>query len=888
MKMSNWKERLLVKLLLVLLVLLVLLACHAGKKHAINCTTDVDPLPLSHEFSQPGDLLIGGVASQVFLVHETPSFEKQPTNVLIKEPLSETKNYQHILALAFAIKEINENSHLLPNITWGFLILNSYFNARMTNKAILSLLSTQRQFVPNYKCDILKNLIAVIGGLDSETSVNMATIIDNCKMPQLTYGSFSPLQDGGPQFSSLYQMVPKEVYQYMGVIRLLQYFSWKWIGVLAVDNERGERFLRTIVPLMSKEFICSAFTLRLPKLTYLDDLTDSILRQAVTFRVVLDDKVRVCFVYSEHPSSFVLRLLLFLVPMISYPPLHKVWIATSQWDFESMSFQRMWDIESFHGSLSFAVHSKQLPRFQIFLRAIKPSWAKGDGFIQNFWEQAFSCSLTVSNIHGDSKNICTGEEKLETLPGILFEMDMTGHSYNVYNAVCAVAHALKIMHRPRSNHRQLTQGEQKVVQNVQSWQLHRFLRNITFNNSAGDTVHFNENGELKTGFDVTNWVTFPNGSFIRKRVGRLEPWAPSGKELTIHDKKITWHRTFNQVVPLSICNDNCHPGYSRRKKEKEKFCCYDCVPCPEGMISAKKDMDSCIKCPQDHYSSLHRDYCVPKVIIFLSYEEPLGTLLATLAISFFLVTVLVLGIFVKHRKSPIVKANNRSLTYILLIALAHCFLSSLLFIGQPGKVTCLLRQMTFGVIFSVAISSVLAKTLTVILAFMSAKPGSRMRPLVGKKLAWSVVLSCSLVQVGICVLWLKISPPFPAMDMRSVNENITLECNEGSAVLFYLVLGYMGFLATVSLIVAFLARKLPDSFNEAKFITFSMLLFCSVWLSFIPAYMSTKGKSTVAVEIFSILVSAAGLLACIFSPKCYIIVLRPELNNRGLLINRNK
>lgn len=68
-----------------------------------------------------------------------------------------------------------------------------------------------------------------------------------------------------------------------------------------------------------------------------------------------------------------------------------------------------------------------------------------------------------------------------------------------------------------------------------------------FNNSAGDTLTFHENGEMKTGFDVTNWVTFTNGSFARVKVGRLDPWAPAGEELTLREDQIVWHKTFSQV-----------------------------------------------------------------------------------------------------------------------------------------------------------------------------------------------------------------------------------------------------------------------------------------------------------------------------------------------------
>ncbi|XP_062992823.1 vomeronasal type-2 receptor 26-like [Elgaria multicarinata webbii] len=560
---------------------------------------------------------------------------------------------------------------------------------------------------------------------------------------------------------------------------------------------------------------------------------------------------------------------------------NKVWIMTTYWDFTASNQLRNHDVQFFHGMLSFAVHSKEPLGFKQFLQNINPSWTKQDGFIQDFWEKVFNCSLKNAGISEVTKKECSEEEKLEALPGPFFEMKMSGHSYSIYNAVHAVAYALHSMYESNSKHKSRLATQRPEPRNLLAWQ------GILFNNSAGETVQFDVNEEVVTSFDVINWLTFPNQSLVRVKVGSFSPQAPPGKQLTIQDDSIVWPRKFNQVLPISVCNDNCQPGYIRKKKEGEPFCCYDCSPCPEGMISDQKDIDSCVKCPEEQHANVNQDHCIPKIISYLSYEEPLGIALALFAITFALTTALVLGTFLKHQDTPIVKANNQDLTYILLISLLLCFLCSLLFIGEPKKITCLLRQTAFGIIFSVAFSALLAKNIIVVLAFMAIKPGSILKKWVRKRVAYLIIISCSFLQAGLCMVWLGTFPPFPDMDMHSLNGEIIAECNEGSVFMFYSVMGYMGFLAIVIFTVASLARKLPDIFNEAKFITFSMLAFCSVWLSFVPAYLSTKGKYLVAMEIFCILTSSAALLGCIFFPKCYIILLRPDLNIRQQIVLGN-
>lgn len=109
-----------------------------------------------------------------------------------------------------------------------------------------------------------------------------------------------------------------------------------------------------------------------------------------------------------------------------------------------------------------------------------------------------------------------------------------------------------------------------------------------------------------------------------------------------------------------------------------------------------------------------------------------------------------------------------------------------------------------------------------------------------------------------------------------IHDHIISVCNKGSVLAFYCVLGYMHSVEASSFTVAFLARNLGDAFNEIKLLTFSMLLFCSVWISFLPVYHTIKCKSMVAVEVSVSWTLVKDYFFCFLVSRCYIILLRPQ------------
>nr|XP_051687047.1 vomeronasal type-2 receptor 116-like [Oryctolagus cuniculus] len=828
---------------------------------------------LKPSINQDGDLILGGF---LHLYYPEPESKKVQMSFL-HGPQYKTvvswwlwKNYQYVLAFFFAIQEINKDSQLLPNLTLGFKFFNAFASEQYTLLSIVYWLIGINVPFPNYTCHTQGRHIAVIAGTTSALSVEFGTLLELYKNPQLTYGPFDPMLNDKDQFPSLYQMATSDSSLGHGMIYLLLHFGWTWVVLFVSDDMKGEQFLQYFEAAMLKKGICVAFTVKLPvtkKLCGYSDLTfmSSIRVSSANVHILYGD---------------VSGLISVDISVQSFVTVGKVWIMTSKWDLVMSETNHM--LHFLHGGFSFSPHKEEIPGLKHFVKTANPSHYPEDFYFSKLWLFHLHCSLEGSFCgHIGS---CPPNTSLEFLPGHIDLLTISDSSYLVYNAVYTVAH---VLHKMILEKVEMGSPGEAIQPMILPWQLHQFLRKIQFTNSAGDKVSFHETRNHMAHYDIQSVVNFPSGLRLLTKIGEFSSKSPHEQSLLFNEEMIEWPVTF-KVTPQSVCSQSCGPGFRKMSQEGRPICCYTCVLCPEKEIANQTDAKQCIPCEDHEYPNQDRSRCLPKLMTFLAFEESLGMALACMALCFSVLTAAVLWVFVKHQDTPIIKANNRPLSYILLITLLLCFLCSLLFLGRPNTATCLLRQIAFGLVSTVAVSTGLAKTITVILAFKVTKPGRPVRRLLISGVSNSVIPICFLLQLILCSIWLGTSPPFIELDTHSEPGHIILVCNKGSVTAFYCVLGYLGSLALASFTVAFLARNLPDTFNEAKFLTFSMLVFCSVWVTFLPVYHSTKGKVMVAVEVFSILASSAGLLGCIFVPKCYVILIRPEMNSLKGLKDKGK
>ncbi|XP_058242953.1 extracellular calcium-sensing receptor-like [Hemibagrus wyckioides] len=766
--------------------------------------------------------------------------------------------------MLFAIEEINNRTDILPGVKLGYRIYDSCGSVEITTRASLSLINVNEKNSSEMSCSKPDTVQAIIGQTSSSPSIAMSATVGPLHIPVVSHFATCACLSDRKKYPSFFRTVPSDYYQSRALAKLVKHFGWTWVGAICSNNDYGNNGINEFIIAAKEKGICVEYS----KAFFRTDPREKILK-IVDIIKSSASKVIVAFVSFSDLGVLLNEMALQNVTGFQ-------WIGSESWISDMNTANTEWQ-HILEGSMGFAMPKAQIKGLGEFLTKLNP--ASDAAIFKELWETIFDCKLpTQENVQ--IKQMCKGNESLSQVQNLYTDVSELRVANNVYKAIYAVAYALHNTYGCSK----LESGKDGLIAcaNItdnKPWQVVNELKKLHFTSTTGEEVYFDENGDPAARYELLNWQQDKDGKAVSVKVGFYDGSLVEHRQLSFNNNSITWAHN-KQEVPVSVCSPSCFPGFRKAVQKGRPICCFDCIPCAEGEISNITDSITCTKCPPELWSNEKKDTCVLKLVEFLSYEEIMGIILVLFSLLGVVFTICIAVLFFKHKDTPIVRANNSELSFLLLFALFLCFLCSLTFIGQPSEWSCMLRHTAFGITFVLCISCVLLKTVVVLMAFRATLPGSNVMKWFGPLQQRLSVLAFTLVQVIICVFWLRMSPPFPYKNMNNYKEKIILECHVGSVIGFWAVLGYIGLLALLCFILAFLARKLPDNFNEAKFITFSILIFCAVWITFIPAYVSTPGKFTVAVEIFAILASSFGLLFCIFVPKCYIIILKPEKNTK--------
>ncbi|XP_027699607.1 taste receptor type 1 member 1 [Vombatus ursinus] len=804
----------------------------------ISCLFSCQEMETPSDFKMPGDHVIAGL----FAIHSVLEVRGRPEVTLCERSKTFNAHGYHLFqAMRYAIEEINNSSSLLPNITLGYELYD-ICSKSASLYATLSILSQPRGNhikIPENFFSYYPKAVAVIGPSSSEQTAISASLLSTFLIPQISYGATSTTLSEKKEYPSFLRTIPSDKYQVQTIVMLLKKFEWSWISVIGSDNDYGLQGVQMLEDLVTEEEICIAQKDVVPISAQAED---SIMQNMVLSLIKLGAKVVIVFCTRNQAHVFFKAVVLGNVT-------DRVWLATEDWSISSYITQ-VSGISRIGTVIGVAIPQRQIPGLKEF-------------------EEAYTQAKKTSESSADPAQ--DGDHQICN-QHLFFTTDMNNElsafsmssAYNVYAAVYAVAHGLHQLLGCSSG--VCTTGK------IYPWQLLEEIKKVDFM-LLGNSVSFNENGDPFSGYDIVTWDwNGPNWTF--KVIG-----ASTGDpvHLEIDQTKIHWYKGKKQV-PRSVCSEDCLAGEARRIVGLH-HCCFECVPCPAGTFLNSSDHYLCHPCQKEEWSPEGSQTCFNRTIEFLAWHHPVSLVLMGANTLLLLLLAGVASLFAWHLDTPVVRSAGGRMCFLMLGSLAGAGCSPYCFLGEPTPLTCLLRQSLFALGFAIFLSCLTIRSFQLVVIFkLSAKMPTLYHSWVQHHGPKIFVVMSSIIQLLICIMWLVAWTPRPTKEYKRFPELVVLECSKNSSPGYLLSILYTWLLSVSCFACSYMGKDLPENYNEAKCITFSLLLYFISWTGLATTYSVYRGKYLPAIDALVIMSSLSGVFSGYFLPKCYIILCRPDLN----------
>ncbi|XP_055787615.1 metabotropic glutamate receptor 4-like [Salvelinus fontinalis] len=806
-----------------------------------------------------GDISLGGL----FPVHA------RGNNGKACGELKKEKGIHRLEAMLFALDRINNDHELLPNITLGARILDTC--SRDTHALEQSLTFVQALIEKDgtdIKClsggpPIItkpERVVGVIGASASSVSIMVANILRLFRIPQVSYASTAPELSDNTRYDFFSRVVPPDTYQAQAMVDIVKAMRWNYVSTVASEGNYGESGVDAFIQKSREDGgVCISQSVKIPREPKLGEF-DKVIR-----RLSENPNARVVILFANEDD---IRQILQAAKKANQTG-HFIWVGSDSWGSKISPILNQEEMAE--GAVTILPKRQSIRGFDRYFISRTLDNNRRNIWFAEFWENNFQCKLSRHALKkGSGIKKCTNHERI----GKDSSYEQEGKVQFVVDAVYAMAHALHNMHK------ELCPGKVGLcskMETINGTMLLKFIRNVNFTGIAGTPVIFNVNGDAPGRYEIYQYQMKHNTTEY-KIIGH---WAD---QLHLETKEMRWPDGTWQV-PQSICSQPCHPG-ERKKTVKGVPCCWHCERCDGYQYQA--DTYSCKMCRFDLRPNENHTACEAIPIVKLEWSSPWAVIPVLIAVLGIMATMFVVATFIRYNDTPIVKASGRELSYVLLTGIFLCYATTFLMISAPDVGICSLRRIFLGLGMSISYAALLTKTNRIYRIFEQGKMSVSAPRFISP--ASQLVITFSLISVqllGVCI-WFGVDPSQAIIDyedQRTSNPDMSrgvLKCDISDLSLICL-LGFSMLLMVTCTVYAIKTRGVPETFNEAKPIGFTMYTTCIVWLAFIPIFFGTSHSTekmyiqTTTLTI-SVSLSASVSLGMLYMPKVYVVLFHPEQN----------
>ncbi|KAF6094040.1 glutamate metabotropic receptor 6 [Phyllostomus discolor] len=792
-------------------------------------------------------------------------------------PLKKEQGVHRLEAMLYALDRVNADPTLLPGVRLGARLLDTCSRDTYALEQALSFVQALIQGrgdgdeaalrcpggVPPLSRAPPERVVAVVGASASSVSIMVANVLRLFAIPQISYASTAPELSDSTRYDFFSRVVPPDSYQAQAMVDIVRALGWNYVSTLASEGNYGESGVEAFVQI-SREAggVCIAQSIKIPREPKPGEFNKVIRRLMET------PNARGIIIFASEDD---IRRVLEAAHQANLTS-HFLWVGSDSWGAKASPILDLEDVAV--GAITILPKRASIDGFDQYFMTRSLENNRRNIWFAEFWEENFNCKLTSSGAQSDdSTRKCTGEERIGRDSGY----EQEGKVQFVIDAVYAIAHALHSMHQA------LCPGHTGLcpaMEPTDGRTLLQYIRAVRFNGSAGTPVMFNENGDAPGRYDIFQYQA-ANGSAGSGGYQAVGQWAET---LQLDVDALQWAGDPWEVPP-SQCSLPCRPG-ERKKMVKGVPCCWHCEACDGYLFQA--DEFTCEACPGHMRPTRNRTGCRPTPVVRLTWTSPWAApplLLAALGI---VATSAVVATFIRHNDTPIVRASGRELSYVLLTGIFLVYAITFLMVAEPGAAVCAARRLLLGLGTTLSYSALFTKTNRIYRIFEQGKRSVTPPPFISPTSQLVITFSLTSVQMVGVIAWLGAQPPHSVIDyeeQRTVDPEQArgvLKCDMSDLSLIG-CLGYSLLLMVTCTVYAIKARGVPETFNEAKPIGFTMYTTCIIWLAFVPIFFGTAQSAekiyiqTTTLTV-SLSLSASVSLGMLYVPKTYVILFHPEQN----------